>query len=153
MNTLRKLAFAVALLLVPTPAFAIAIYDADVTTSISAPGPIPSGTGIVLSNGTGTQFNDTIGAASAFSDFVAVTPGSISSLVAGTASAPPSSFSIVFATARTTASILNQNSESVLFPPPLQFRLDSARGVWSQRNSLRVNVVRTLAGCDHCLDQ
>jgi len=117
MKTLFELVSAVALLLVvPAPIPAIAIYDADVTTSISVPGPIPSGTGIVLSNGTGTQDTFTAGAATAFSDFVAVTPGTISSLVAGTASAPPSSISIALATARTTATILNQNSESVMFP-------------------------------------
>lgn len=116
MNTLLKVAVAVAVLLIPTTALAIAIYDADVTTSISAPGPIPSGTGIVLSNGTGTKFTNTVGAATAFSDFVTVTPGVISSLVAGTASAPPSSSSTAFATARTTASILNTNPGSVTFP-------------------------------------
>lgn len=121
MNTLRRLAVAVAVVLVPTTAFAIAIYDADVTTSISAPGPIPSGTGIVLSNGTGTKFANTAGAATAFSDFVAVTPGVISSLTAGTASAPPSSLSIAFATARTTASILNQNPGPVTFPLTFAF--------------------------------
>ena len=89
----------------------------DVSATVKAhQGPGRARCELSKDNGTGTQFTDTIGAATAFSDFVAVTPGSISSLVAGTASAPPSSFSIAFATARTTASILNQNSESVLFP-------------------------------------
>jgi len=89
----------------------------DVSATVKAhQGPGRARCELSKDNGTGTQFTDTIGAATAFSDFVAVTPGSISSLVAGTASAPPSSFSIAFATARTTASILNQNSESVMFP-------------------------------------
>ena len=100
------------------PAWAIAIYDAFVDVTVSAPGPIPSGTGISLFTGSGfTPPVIEIGAAVAFNDASASTPGVVTANASGLAVAS-SPFSLAASTgsATTTGSLLNENTAAVAFP-------------------------------------
>jgi hypothetical protein len=116
----RILAPALVLLMVGltgSPAGAIASYDAFVDVTVSAPGPIPNGTGISLFTGSPmTPAVVEIGAAAAFNDASASTPGVVTGSASGFAVAPPTSFAASLGGATTSGSLLNQNGAPVGFP-------------------------------------